>query len=272
MAREMLARDDFRVVTTLHGTDITLVGQDPSYQTITDFSIRKSDGLSAVSDYLRNETLTHFNVKPESIRTIPNFVDLEKYARKAYPCHRSKLAREGEKIVTHISNFRSVKRMVDVVRVFARIAREVPSRLLLVGDGPDRGRAEQSASEEGVSDRVWFLGKQDSVAELLACSDLFLLPSESEAFGLVALEALACGVPVIATRVGGIPEVVTDGDTGYLAPVGDVDGMAEAGVRILRDAELWNRMSTAANASAERFSADRVVPMYEAFYQEVLER
>jgi N-acetyl-alpha-D-glucosaminyl L-malate synthase BshA len=272
MAKEMLARDDFRVVTTLHGTDITLVGQDPSYQTITDFSIRKSDGLTAVSEYLRAETLTHFNVRPELIRAIPNFVDPARYARNAYPCHRSKLAREGEKIITHISNFRAVKRLEDVIGIFARISRELPARLVLVGDGPDRGRAEKRAAEEGVAERVWFLGKQDSVAELLACSDLFLLPSESEAFGLVALEAMACGVPVIATRVGGIPEVVADGVTGYLAPIGDVDAMAEAGSRILRDADLWQQMSEAARVAAEHFSADRVVPLYETFYEEVLAR
>ncbi len=272
MAKEMLGRDDFRVVTTLHGTDITLVGQDPSYQSITEFSIKRSDGLTAVSDYLRRETIQHFKVDPTRIRTIPNFVDPAKYKRDAYPCHRAKLAREGEKIITHISNFRSVKRLEDVVRIFAGIARELPSRLLLVGDGPDRGRAEQRAHREGVGDRVWFLGKQDSVAELLACSDLFLLPSESEAFGLVALEAMACGVPVIATTIGGIPEVVTDGANGYLAPIGDVEAMSAAGIRLLRDADLWARFSGAARTAAEAFSADLVVPRYEALYEEVLAR
>lgn len=272
MAKEMLGDDDFRILTTLHGTDITLVGQDPSYQSITEFSIRKSDGLTAVSDYLRQETIDHFHVPPEAIRTIPNFVDPARYSRDAYPCHRSKLAREGEKIITHISNFRAVKRVEDVVCAFARIAREIPARLLLVGDGPDRGRAEQRAAAEGVSDRVWFLGKQESVAELLACSDLFLLPSETEAFGLVALEAMSCGVPVIATRVGGLPEVVEDGTTGYLAAVGDTEGMADAGIRLLRDRELWTQMSNAARTAAERFSADLVVPAYEALYQEVVGR
>lgn len=271
MAKEMLG-GRLRVVTTLHGTDITLVGQDPSYHSITEFSIRRSDGLSAVSDYLRRETIEHFRVPPDRIRTIPNFVDPEKYARDAYPCHRAKLTREGEKIVTHISNFRPVKRVEDVVRVFARISRTVPARLLLVGDGPDRPRAERLAGEEGVADRVLFLGKQESVAELLACSDLFLLPSESEAFGLVALEAMACGVPVIAARVGGLPEVVDHGETGYLAAIGDVDAMAEAGTRLLCDDARWARMSAAARASAERFSAASVVPMYERFYEEVLAR
>jgi N-acetyl-alpha-D-glucosaminyl L-malate synthase BshA len=271
LAKEMLNRRDFRIVTTLHGTDITLVGQDPSFRAITEFSIRKSDGLTAVSEYLRRETVQHFDIAPDAVRVIPNFVDLDKYSRSAYPCHRAKFAVEGEKIVTHISNFRGVKRVEDVVRIFARIQRQVPSRLLLVGDGPDRGKAQYAAECEGVTDRVFFLGKQNSVAELLACSDLFLLPSESEAFGLVALEAMACGVPVVATDVGGIPEVVGPA-SGRLAAVGDVDGMAAAGVELLADPEAWRLASEAARADAERFSATRVVPEYEAFYEEVLAR
>ena len=272
MAKEMIGNDAFRIATTLHGTDITLVGQDPSYRSITEFSIRRSDGLTAVSDYLRRETIQHFNVSPSAIRTIPNFVDLEKYRRDAYPCHRARLAPEGEKIITHISNFRPVKRVEDVVRIFARIARETPARLVLVGDGPDRGRAEERAHDEGVADKVWFLGKQDSVAELLACSDLFLLPSESEAFGLVALEAMACGVPVVATDVGGVSEVVGHGTSGYLAATGEVDEMAAAGLRLLRDPDSWAGASSAARAAAERFSTDRIVPQYERFYEEVVSR
>jgi len=267
IAKEMLGRSDFRIITTLHGTDITLVGQDPSFQELVRFSIDRSDGLTAVSEYLCRETIEHFGIDADRIRMIPNFVDLAKYSRDAYPCHRAKFATEGEKIVTHISNFRSVKRVDDVVRVFSRIQRHSPSRLLLVGDGPDRGRAQC----EGVADRVYFLGKQNSVAELLACSDLFLLPSESEAFGLVALEAMACGVPVIATHVGGVPEVVPP-DAGTLCDVGDVDGMAAAGLAYLADDGAWARASTAARTAAERFSADRVVPIYEAYYAEVCGR
>jgi len=271
IAKEMLGRAGFRIVTTLHGTDITLVGQDPSYRSITEFSIRKSDGLTAVSESLRWQTHNAFGSDID-IKVIPNFVDLEKYGRNVHPCHHSKLAREGEKIITHISNFRPVKRVEDVVRIFAKIAQQVPSRLLLVGDGPDRARVQETADSENVADRVLFLGKQTSVAELLACSDLFLLPSEQEAFGLVALEALACGVPVIASRTGGLPEVVDHGETGYLAEVGDIDGMAEAGIGLLQDKERWKTFSAAAAKSAERFSADRVVSQYESFYAEVLAR
>ncbi|HSJ31946.1 MAG TPA: N-acetyl-alpha-D-glucosaminyl L-malate synthase BshA [Longimicrobiales bacterium] len=272
IAKEMLDREGFRIVTTLHGTDITLVGQDPSFQSLTQFSIRKSDGLTAVSEYLRRETHEHFDIPMDDIEVIPNFVDLEKYRRDAYPCHRSKLTKEGEMIVTHISNFRSVKRVDDVVRVFARIARRLPARLLLVGDGPDRVKAHDVAECEGIGDRVLFLGKQNSVAELLSCTDLFLLPSESEAFGLVALEAMACGVPVVATRTGGVPEVVDDGESGFLTPVGDVDAMAEAGIRLLSDKATWQQFSAAARRGAERFSADRVVSLYEDFYRRVLAR
>jgi L-malate glycosyltransferase len=272
IARELLDREHFRIVTTLHGTDITLVGQDPSFRSLTRFSIARSDGLTAVSEYLRRETVELFDMPPHSIEVIPNFVDLAKYSRDAYPCHRGKLTLPGERIVTHISNFRAVKRVDDAVRVFARVARAVPARLLLVGDGPERAKAHDTAEAEGVLDRVLFLGKQNSVAELLACSDLLLLPSENESFGLVALEAMACGVPVVATNIGGIPEVVQNGVSGYLAPVGDIDAMAEAAMGLLADPDTWKQFSAAARAGAERYSADTVVPRYEAFYSEVLSR
>jgi L-malate glycosyltransferase len=270
IAREMLQRDAFRIVTTLHGTDITLVGQDPSFRSLTQFSIAKSDGLTAVSEYLRQETNAHFGIPLEDIRVIPNFVDLEHYRREGHPCHRSKFAAPGEKLLTHISNFRGVKRVDDVVRIFAAVARRVPARLLLVGDGPDRVKANEVAEREGVADRVLFLGKQNSVVELLSCSDLFLLPSETEAFGLVALEAMACGVPVIATQAGGIPEVVEQGVSGYLAGIGDVEAMAEAALSLLQDPVRWQQFSEAARTGAERFGADRVVAEYEAYYTEVL--
>ena len=270
LAKEMLERPAFRIVTTLHGTDITLIGQDPSYRPITEFSIRKSDGVTAVSEYLRCETVRHFGLAEDRIRVIPNFVDLDRYKRDAYPCHRSKFSQEGESIVTHISNFRSVKRIDDVVSIFHRIAQQLPARLLLVGDGPERVKAQQMAEEAGITERVLFLGKQTSVAELLACSDLFLLPSQHEAFGLVALEAMACGVPVIGTDVGGMPEVVPHGTAGYLAPVGAIDEMARAASDLLAEPERWQSASRNAREAAGRFSADIVVPRYEAHYRKVL--
>ncbi|MGH7481746.1 MAG: N-acetyl-alpha-D-glucosaminyl L-malate synthase BshA [Longimicrobiales bacterium] len=272
IAKEMLDGGGLKVVTTLHGTDITLVGQDPSFRPITKFSILKSDGLTAVSSYLRTETVRHFGVATDSIRVIPNFVDLDRYRRDAHPCHRASLAEPGEKILMHISNFRPVKRVDDAVRVLARVAREVPARLVLVGDGPERGRALQVAEQEGVQSRVLFLGKQESVAELLACADLFLLPSASEAFGLVALEALACGTPVIATRVGGLPEVVPHGEAGFLTDVGDVETMAACALELLRDEERWRTFGRAAREAATRFDASVIVPEYETFYREVLAR
>jgi L-malate glycosyltransferase len=270
LAKQMLDRDDFKVVTTLHGTDITLVGQDPSYQSITQFSIQRSDALTAVSEYLRRVTVEHFDIPAERINVIPNFVDLQEYRRDREPCYRSKLSEPGEKIVMHISNFRPVKRVEDVVRIFGGIVPRVPARLVLIGDGPDRGKAQQAAEEMGISDRVLFLGKQESVAELLACADLFLLPSATESFGLVALEAMACGVPVVATDVGGIPEVIPVGKAGWLAPPGDIATMVEYGVRVLTDDELWRSASVAARKAAEQYSADLVVPMYERVYEEVM--
>ena len=272
MAKEMTHNQDLCVVTTLHGTDITLIGQDPSYQSITAFSIQKSDGLTAVSEYLRRETVEHFDVDQSRIEVIPNFVDLNEYKRDVHPCHRSQLSAPGEKILMHISNFRPVKRVDDVVRIFARVVQEIPSRLVLIGDGPERGRVQQVAEDEGVDDRVLFLGKQESVAEILACADLFLLPSVTESFGLVALEAMSCGVPVIATRVGGVPEVVPEGEAGYLAEIGDVEAMAKHSIHILKDPEEWRRMSAGARAAAAQFSVDKVVPMYENYYLKVLGR
>jgi L-malate glycosyltransferase len=261
------------IVTTLHGTDITLVGQHPSFQSITRFSILKSDGLTAVSHYLRDETEKNFGVPAERIEVIPNFIDPHRYRRDLEPCHRATLAPGGEKIVMHISNFRAVKRVEDVVRVFAGIARRMPARLVMVGDGPERPRAQAAARDLGIDDAVVFLGKHTAVEELLACADLFLLPSESESFGLAALEAMSCGVPVVASRVGGIPEVVEDGVTGHLLSLGDVEGMADAGAATLEDDEVWEAMSTAARRRAvDHFSADRVVEDYEAYYRRIMSR
>jgi N-acetyl-alpha-D-glucosaminyl L-malate synthase BshA len=272
IAREMLGpQHPLKIVTTLHGTDITLVGQERNFWEITRFSIMRSDGITAVSDYLKRETVDAFNVPADRIEVVPNFVDPELYHRDRYPCWKTAFLRDGEKLVLHVSNFRPVKRVRDVVRTFARIQREVPSRLVFVGDGPDRPEAVDEARLQGITDRVVFLGKQDSVAEIMACADLMLLPSENESFGLVALEAMASGVPVIASRAGGLPEVVDDGENGYLAPVGDVQAMAEGGTHILRDPDVWRRFSASARASAvERYGVDRVIPHYEHYYERIL--
>ena len=275
IAREMLAptRPDIRVLTTLHGTDITIVGQDPSFHAITKFSIEKSDGLSAVSRYLQAETVEAFGCTGCRIEVIPNFIDPEVYDRGKYaPALRDQLA-DSERVLMHISNFRSVKRVRDVVRIFAGVRATLPCALVMVGDGPDRVHAEAEARELGVEDRVFFLGKIDTVAPLLSAADLFLLPSQTESFGLSALEALASGVPVVGSNVGGLPEVVRNGETGVLCAVGDVDGMVAAAIGILRDPERWQSMSRlAARDARERFAMDDVVQQYEAFYDRALHR
>ncbi len=273
IAREMHQGPDApKIVTTLHGTDITLVGQHPSFHSITRFSILKSDGITAVSSFLREETERNFDVDARRIRVIPNFINTENYKRDRKPCHRGTLAPDGEKILMHVSNFRRVKRVEHVVGIFARVREKIPSRLIMVGDGPDRPRAQRVAQKLGVADGVSFLGKHTSVDELLACADLFLLPSESESFGLAALEAMACGTPVVASAVGGVPEVVEDGVSGFLFPNGDVPAMAEGAVRLLSSESLWEEMSAAGRGIAvDRFSAERVVPVYESYYREVLE-
>jgi len=274
IARDMLRASggDVKLVTTLHGTDITLVGQDPSYWSITKFSIEKSDRLTAVSEWLRERTLVDFDCRRCAIDVIPNFIDPERYDRARYRDGRAALAPPDEKIVMHISNFRAVKRVPDIIDVFHRIQSAVPARLVLVGDGPERPRAEDLAEELGIGDRVLFLGKFESVAELLACADLFLLPSEQESFGLVALEAQASGVPVVGTADTGLAEVVQHGVTGSLHAVGDVEGMAEASIELLRDASLWKRRSEAARVRAvERFASELVVPLYEELYRKVMD-
>ena len=273
IAREMLvkSRPDIKVLTTLHGTDITIVGQDPSFRPITKFSIEKSDGLTAVSRYLQTETLTTFGCTACRIEVIPNFVDPNVYDRSRYTSILDEQVTSDTRVLMHVSNFRPVKRVRDVVRIFARVAKEVPSVLVMVGDGPDRVDAEAEVRELGIQEKVFFLGKIDAVAPLLSGADLFLLPSSSESFGLSALEALACGVPVVGSNAGGLPEVVRDNETGVLCEVGDIDGMSEAAVAILTDRDRWNAMSTlAASDARERFSLDEIVGEYEAFYEYAL--
>ena len=273
VAYEMLEGErDLRIVTTLHGTDITLVGLHPSFQAITQFSILRSHGLTAVSDFLKRETVRDFSVPESRIEVVPNFVDTRIYRPGLEPCHRATLAPDGEKIVMHISNFRPVKRVEDVVEIFARVLRQVSSRLVLVGDGPDLPRARLKVEELGIRDRVVFLGEYTPVQELLSCSDLFLLPSRSESFGLAALEAMACGSPVVASRVGGLPEVIVDGETGHLCEVGDIDEMAAASTRVLSDDKHRKELSDAGRALAvKHFSSECIVPQYEEYYRRILE-
>jgi L-malate glycosyltransferase len=270
LAREMLkGQQPLKVITTLHGTDITLVGQESSFYGITKFSIEQSDEVTAVSSYLRDETYRAFGCVSCDIKVIPNFVNLREYT-PGEPGARSTLAPEGGKVITHVSNFREVKRVKDVVRVFARIRRALPATLIMVGDGPERVDAENEVRELGVTADVRFLGRLDSVASLLQATDLFLLPSQTESFGLAALEAMACGSPVVASRAGGLPEVIDDGVSGILEPVGSVEAMGRRAVELLRDPRRYAAMREAAIGKAREFSADRVVPMYEHLYEEVL--
>ena len=273
IAREMLrqAGADIQVVTTLHGTDITIVGQDPSFHAITKFSIERSDRITAVSHFLKEETNSAFGCMSCDIRVIHNFIDPKVYDRAKYPRILEHTVSRGRKVFMHVSNFRPVKRVRDVVRIFALAAKEVPSSLVMVGDGPDRVDAEFEARHLGVSEHVHFLGKIDDVAPLLANADVFLLPTQSESFGLSALEALASGVPVVGTRAGGLVEVVKDGETGYLCEVGDTDGMARAALKILQEPGRWAKMSAAAVLDARaRFSRDEIVGRYEQFYRDAL--
>lgn len=273
IAREMLREggQDVRVVTTLHGTDITIVGQERSFYTITRFSIEKSDAVTAVSTYLRDETYRAFGCVGCDVRVIYNFIDPDLYDRTRHTFPIPSDVVQGRKVVMHISNFRAVKRVRDVVRVFARIGATQPALLVMVGDGPERVEAEAEARALGVADSVLFLGKIDAIAPLLAGADLFLLPSDQESFGLSALEALASGVPVIGSAAGGLPEVVQDGVTGHLCAVGDVEAMAAAGTAVLSDPLRWQAMSAAAAADArQRFSQASVVAQYEALYESTL--
>jgi N-acetyl-alpha-D-glucosaminyl L-malate synthase BshA len=271
LAKQMLgSARDLKIVTTLHGTDITLVGQDPSYFTLTKFSIEQSDAVTAVSNYLRDETYRAFGCTGCDVMVIPNFVAPAEYHPPTDGTCRHSLAPEGHSVLVHVSNFRPVKRVVDVVRVFAGVRRRLPATLVLVGDGPDRDAAQQEVDGLGLTANVRFLGKVDRVAEILRGSDLFLLPSSTESFGLAALEAMACAVPVVATRVGGVPEVVVDGETGYLTPVGAVDEMVEHALAILCVPERLTAMRVRAAERALEFSAERVVPQYERLYRDLL--
>jgi N-acetyl-alpha-D-glucosaminyl L-malate synthase BshA len=276
LARQMLAARGRRLpfVTTLHGTDITLVGLDRGYLPITRYAIQESDGVTAISNYLKEETVHDFGVT-RGIEVIPNFVNCNEYApikdETARAEARRRLAKPGEAILMHLSNFRPVKRVVDVVKLFALVARELPARLVLVGDGPERSAAEWLAHDLQINDRVHFMGKQERVNELLPLADLMVMPSELESFGLAALEAMACKVPSIATRVGGVPELIDDGVTGLLYPVGNVEEMAAGAVSLLKDRSRLEAMRDAGRKTAQnQFCSSLVVPQYVRYYEQVL--
>jgi len=276
LARQMLASRGHRLpfVTTLHGTDITLVGLDRGYLPITRFGIQESDGVTSISEYLRTRTIEDFGVT-RPIEVIPNFVNCDVYRpmadEKARARARLRLAAPDEAILMHLSNFRPVKRISDVIRTFAAVTRELKARLVMVGDGPDRSAAEWLAHDLGIHTRVNFVGKQDRVNELLPLADLMLMPSEQESFGLAALEAMACCVPAIATRVGGVPELIDDGVSGLLYEVGDVEAMAAGAVDLLSDRTKLEAMRTAARQTAQaRFCSTRILPRYLAYYESIL--
>jgi N-acetyl-alpha-D-glucosaminyl L-malate synthase BshA len=269
LARSMTARR-LPFITTLHGTDITLVGADRSYLPITRFSIEVSDGVTAISEYLRTRTVAEFDVR-NLIQVIPNFVNCDLYQRRALPELRRRFAADNERILVHLSNFRPVKRVNDAVEVFAKVSAAVPAKLLMIGDGPDRGRAEYLARCRGIFDHVHFVGKQDRIHDFLSISDLMLLPSELESFGLAALEAMAHEVPAIATRVGGVPEVIEDGISGCLFAVGDIDGMSQTAVDLLGHPDRLAEMGRNARRRAEtHFCSSEIIPRYEAFYERLL--
>ena len=272
MAQQMLLEEGISIpmVTTLHGTDITLVGNHPFYKPAVTFSINNSNAVTSVSESLRRDTLTHFSIK-KPIEVIPNFIDLSKMVNQDGPCERSAMAEPHERIITHVSNLRPVKRLLDVIDIFDRIQRECPSRLIIVGDGPDKNPARRLIEKLNLKSKVQFMGNSEEVHKILCSTDLFLLPSEIESFGLAALEAMACRVPVISSNVGGLPEVNIHGESGYLAEVGDIHAMANYALSILNDEPTLERFKDQARVQAQKFAIDLVVPRYEALYEKTLQ-
>ncbi len=260
---------DIPVVTTLHGTDITLVGRDRSFSPVVTFSINQSDGVTAVSENLREQTYKHFEITRD-IKVIPNFIDLERFSLKAKEHFKKAIAPDHERVLTHTSNFRKVKNTLDVIRIFQKVKEAIPSKLLMVGDGPERSNAEELSRELGVDKDVRFLGKQDAIEEILSVSDLFLMPSSSESFGLAALEAMACKVPVISSNTGGLPELNVNGVTGFLSDVGDVDDMAKNAIHIIEDCARLDTFKEAALAHAKNFQLSNIMPLYENYYMEII--
>jgi N-acetyl-alpha-D-glucosaminyl L-malate synthase BshA len=272
LAKQMLkGKRDIKVITTLHGTDITLVGLEPSFLPLVKFSTEQSDGVTAVSRFLKEKTLINYSIEKD-IEVIPNFVDTKLYRPQKDCAFREHLAPEGEKIIVHTSNFRPVKRVPDTIRIFDQVVKEIPSKLVLVGDGPDRSECERLCRELHLCDHIKFLGKQDGLVEILNAADLFLIPSQSESFGLAALEAMACGVPVVATSVGGLPELIRHNETGFIAEIGDINRMAKYCIDLLtneRKRTLFSENSR--NRAVDLFDKSIIVPMYENFYTKILE-
>ncbi|PWA08834.1 N-acetyl-alpha-D-glucosaminyl L-malate synthase BshA [Flavobacterium laiguense] len=274
MAKQMLKDEgiDIPMVTTLHGTDITLVGNHPFYKPAVTFSINKSDYVTSVSQSLKDDTLKLFNIKNE-IQVIPNFIELNKIQMDAtIPCPRSVMANEDERIITHISNFRKVKRIPDVIKIFYKIQKEIPAKLMMVGDGPEKEKAEKMCRKFGIQDKVIFFGNSNEIDRILCLTDLFLLPSETESFGLAALEAMACGVPVISSNSGGLPEVNFDGVSGYLSDVGEVNEMAKNALKILKDDNVLNEFKRNALHVAENFDIKNILPLYEDLYLKAINK
>jgi len=274
MAKQMLKDEgiDIPMVTTLHGTDITLVGNHPFYKPAVSFSINKSDVVTSVSQSLKEETYKLFNIKKE-IHVIPNFIELNNNIKNPnISCHRSVMAKENERIITHISNFRKVKRIPDIIAIFNKIQQQIPAKLMMVGDGPEKEMAENLCQELGISEKVIFFGNSNEIDKILSYTDLFLLPSETESFGLAALEAMAWSVPVISSNSGGLPEVNFEGISGYLSNVGDIDDMAENALRILKDDIILAEFKKNALSVAEKFDIKNILPLYEDLYQKTINK
>ena len=271
MARQILQTKGYHIpiITTLHGTDITLVGKDPSYEPVVTFSINESDGITAVSENLKQDTYDHFDIKKD-IRVIPNFIDFSRFSKQKKDHFKKAICPEDEKLLVHTSNFRKVKRVEDVVKVFYNVRKKMPAKLLLVGDGPERIRIENLCRELGTCEDIRFLGKLDAVEEVLSVSDLFIMPSEKESFGLAALEAMACEVPVLSSNTGGLPELNVHGYSGYLSNVGDVDQMTEYALQILQDDKLPTFKKNALDR-AKQFELSNILPEYENFYNEIID-
>ena len=271
MAKKMLYEEgiELPIVTTLHGTDITLVGSHPHYKTAVEFSINKSDAVTSVSQSLKDDTLRLFNVK-NNIKVVPNFIDLERHVTHFTDCQRAMLANDNERVITHISNFRKVKRIDDIIHVFYEIQKEISATLMMVGEGPEKEPAEMLCEKLGIEDRVKFLGNSGEIDKILCFSDLFLLPSETESFGLAALEAMASGVPVISSNTGGIPEVNIDGVSGFLSDVGDIQSMTKNALKILKDDNTLEAFKTNAKKVALGFDIHEIVPIYEEIYEQAL--